>query len=380
MFKVLRYIVRFIPVFISTLAAFVSIFSAAPVRLEEDISEQKSRIAALEAAYASGEIASVDEALFFAGDLDVELEAGMKFNELSFIATHNSYQTKAIDETKKVYQGLSELTFGLISANTGDFWSETLTQQLNCGIRSFEMDIETFERDGEISFTCMHSPYIEMATSCYDFALAMKEIAMWSDNNPNHLPITIIIEPKSLFIPLEDMEFFNLDYAKELDNVLRETLGEKLFTPADMLRNYSSFGEMRKADDWCRISDMLGKVLILMHECDVTEEYIGIDTSVKSQAMFPMLREKDLDRDCTSVILCNKPEVLLELKADIDERNILARTRTDEFVSVTEERRENALKSNALIISTDYPVRTDNTAESYVVSFGENKTVRKVTE
>ena len=86
MFKVLRYIVRFIPVFISTLAAFVSIFSAAPVRLEEDISEQKSRIAALEAAYASGEIASVDEALFFAGDLDVELEAGMKFNELSFIA------------------------------------------------------------------------------------------------------------------------------------------------------------------------------------------------------------------------------------------------------------------------------------------------------
>lgn len=380
MIKVLRYIIRFIPVLISTIAAFVSIFSAASVRLEAEIAEQKSRIAALEAAYANGEIASVDEASFFAGDLEAELEAGMKFNEISFIATHNSYQTPAIDETKKVYQGLSELTFGLIAANTGDFWSETLTQQLNCGIRSFEMDIETFDRDGEISFTCMHSPYIEMATSCYDFALAMKEISMWSDNNPDHLPITIIIEPKGLFIPLEDMEFFKLDYAGELDNVLRKTLGDKLFTPADMLRDYSSFGEMRKADDWCRVSDMLGKVLVLMHECDVTEEYIETDPSIKSQAMFPMLREGDIDRDCTSIILCNKPEKLLKLKADLDERNILVRTRTDEFVSVTEERRENALKSNALIISTDYPVRTDNTAESYVVSFGGNKTVRKVTE
>lgn len=380
MIKILRYIVRFIPAFISTLVAFVSVFSAAPVRLEEEIAEQKSRITALESAYASGEIASVDEASFFAGELDAELEAGIKFNEISFIATHNSYQTKAIDETKNIYHGLSELTFGLIPANTGDFWSETLTQQLNCGIRSFEMDIETFDRDGEISFTCMHSPYIEMSTSCYDFALAMKEIAMWSDNNPGHLPVTVIIEPKSLFIPLENMKFFNLDYAIELDNVLRETLGEKLFTPADMLRSYSSFGEMRKADDWCELNDMLGKVLILLHECDVTERYIEIDPSVKSQAMFPMLREEDIDRDCTSIILCNDPEKLLELKTEIDERKILVRTRADEFTSVSEKRREKAFESNALIISTDYPVRTDNTDESYVVSFGENKTVRKVTE
>lgn len=380
MLKVIKYIVRLIPLLISTVIAFVSIFSAAPARLEEEIAEQKARIAALEEAYANGEITPVDEGSFFVGDLNAELEAGMKFNELSFIATHNSYQTKTIDETKKVYRNLSELSFGAVAANTGDFWSETLTQQLSCGIRSFEMDIETFDRDGEISFTCMHSPYIEMTTSCYDFSLALKEISMWSDNNPDHLPITIIIEPKSAFIPLEDMEFFDSDYAKALDNVLRESLGDKLFTPADMLRSYSSFGEMREADDWCKVSDMLGKVLVLLHECDVTEDYIETDPSVKTQAMFPMLREEDIDRDCTSFILCNKPDELLEIKAEIDKRNILVRTRADKFTSVTEERREAAFDSNALIISTDYPVRTDNTAESYVVSFGENKTVRKVTQ
>lgn len=376
--KILQYVVKFIPVLLSTIVTFVSLFPSSLARLDEEIVEQKNRIAALEQAYANGEIAPVYESSIFAGNLDAELEAGIKFNELNFMATHNSYQTPAIEETKTLYRNLGQLTFDYIAGNTGDFWSETLTDQLNCGLRSFEMDIETFDRDGEISFTCMHSPYLDMSTSCYDFALALKEIAMWSDNNPNHLPITVIIEPKSLFIPLEDMKFFNIDYAKALDEVLRESLGEKLFTPADMLRDYSSFGEMRKADDWCKVKDMLGKVLILLHEGDVTKKYIRIDPSIKTQAMFPMLRPKDIDRDCTSFIICNKPDELLEINEEvIFEKKIMVRTRTDNFTSVTEERREQAMASGAHIVSTDYPVRTDLTKDSYVVTFGENKTVRK---
>lgn len=376
--KILQYVIRFVPVLLSTIVTFVSLFPSSLARLDEEIAEQVNRIASLEQAYASGEIKPVDEAAVFVGNLEAELEAGIKFNEISFLATHNSYQTPAIDETKTLYRNLAQLTFDAVSGETGDFWSETLTDQLNCGLRSFEMDIETFDRDGEISFTCMHSPYLDMTTSCYDFALALKEIAMWSDNNPNHLPITIIIEPKSLFIPLEDMKFFNVDYAKVLDETLRESLGEKLFTPADMLRDYKSFGEMRAADDWCKVKDMLGKVLILLHENDVTEDYISIDPSIKTQAMFPMLRPKDVDRDCTSFILCNDPEELLEINEEvIFEKKIMVRTRTDEFTSVTEERREQALASGAHIISTDYPVRTDLTADSYVVTFGGNTTVRK---
>ena len=374
---ILKYIVRFIPALISLVVSFVSIFPASTERLEQDIAEQVERIAANELAYENGEIASVDEASFFAGDLAAELEAGIKFNEICFLATHNSYQTSAIEETKQVYRDLSQLTFGLISEDKGQFRSETLTQQLNSGIRSFEMDVEVFDREGEISFTCMHSPYIEMATSCYDFALGIKEIAMWSDNNPNHLPVTIIIEPKSLFLPLENMKAFNIDYVDEFDSMLRETLGEKLFTPADMLRNYASFGEMRAADDWCKVSDTLGKVMILLHEGGITEKYIDLDPSIKSQAMFPMLRLKDIDRDCASFILCNNAGKLLKKSDEVKESRVIVRTRADEFTSVTKERYEQAMASPAQIISTDYPPRTDSTAESYVVSFGNNATVRK---
>lgn len=377
MMEAIKAIAGFFPSMISLITAFFTVLSVNAELFETDKINQINRMEALEQAYVNGEILPVDEADFFAGDLEKEVEAGMKFNEVSFLATHNSYQSPATDVSKKLFSGLSGLTFGIYDGANAQFWSETPTDQLNCGIRSLEIDIETFDRDGEISFTCMHSPYFEMSTYFGDFALGMKEIAMWSDNNPNHLPVTIIIEPKIAFLPMKDMKFFNIDYAVELDKVLRETLGEKLFTPADMLRDYKSFGEMRSADDWCKISDMQGKILVLLHEGSVTEKYIDIDPSIKTQAMFPMLRPKDADRDCASFILCNKPRELLGIRDEFDEKKLIARTRADLFGSVSEETRKQAFESEAQIISTDYPPRTDSTAESSIVSFGKLTTMRK---
>ncbi len=374
--KILRYIVRFVPLLVSLVVAFASMFPAGLERLELDKAEQVERIAQLEADYSAGKIAPVDEASFFNGDLAQELANGIKFNELRFLATHNSYQTSKTDAYKSMFSKLSELTFGLVDAQMAEFNSQTLTQQLNCGLRSFEMDIEAFDRDGEISFTCMHIPYTDMTTSCYDFALAMKEIVMWSDNNPGHLPITIIIEPKEGFLPLEDMKAFNLDYALEFDKTLRATLGDKLFTPADMLRGYESFGEMRAADDWCKVEDMLGKVLILFHECNTTEKYIAVDPSIKTQAMFPMLREDDVDRDCTSFILANDPESFIKNSDEIlNEKKIVARTRADKYTLNPPEQNEAAFACGAQIVSTDYPPRDDMQPDTTLVSFNGGKTV-----
>ncbi len=377
--KIIEYIEQLVVLVVSVVLGFASIFPSGIERLEQEKIEQVERIAQLEVDYSDGKISSVDESSFFDGDLEQALADGIKFNELRFIATHNSYQTPATEEYKELYRNVSELTGGLVKADAAEFWSQTLTQQLNCGIRSLEMDIETFDRNGEISFTCMHSPYIDMTTSCYDFALAMKEIAMWSDNNPNHLPITIIIEPKSVFLPMEDMEFFNLEYACEFDKTLRDTLGDKLFTPADMLRDYNSFGEMRAADDWCQAKDMLGKVLILLHECNITEDYISLDVSFGTQAMFPMLREEDIDRDCTSFILANDPEDFLEISETVlDENKVVVRTRADTFADAPPEQIDSALISGAQIVSTDYPPRDDLQSGAYTVTFGNGKTISAV--
>lgn len=375
--KILKYPFRLIPLLISTIVLACSLSEANYERLDTEIAEQIQRIEALEKAYANGKIAPVDRNAFFNGDLQAELEAGLKFNELRYTATHNSYQTESVDVLKQIYGKLSDLTFGLVPATMADFVSPTLTDQLNSGIFSFEIDVEVFDRDGEISFTCMHSPGLEMTTSCYDFALGMKEIAMWSDNNPGHLPITVIIEPKEIFMPFEDMKVLNLDYAKVLDKTLRETLSDRLFTPDDMLREYESFGEMRRADDWCKVENMLGKVLILFHECNTTEGYMELDPTLRTQAMFPMLRARDIDRDCASFLLINKPEGEYDDIQKALDNKFIVRTRVDEFTNISEKRREKAFESGAQIMSTDYPVKQGLSAEDYVVCFGDMKTVSK---
>ncbi len=343
---------------------------------EKDKIAQLEYIAALEQDYLSGKAPKVNEADFVDGDLDSALNSGLKFNELSFIATHNSYQTRAADSCCEIFDNLSALTFGLVSEKTGEFCSQTLTQQFNCGIRSIELDIETVEDSEGVSFTCMHMPYFDSGTTCYDLALTLKEIKMWSDYNPDHLPITIIIEPKKVFLPMENMKFMSIDYALALDEMLRDILGDKLFEPADMLRSYSSFAEMRSADDWCEVKDMLGKVVVLLHDTNITGEYIDLDESIRSQAMFPMLRYDDKDLPYANFLLINDPKEALETSEEITgDYNLIVRTQADTFTSVSQQNRENAILSGVQIVSTDYPVRSDLKDGDYFVSFENNKTV-----
>ncbi len=375
---VIKFLTKLMAALMSVFTGFLGIFPANLDRLEVEKAEQVQRLEQLKESYSKGAISPVDESSFFDGDLQAELQKGIKFNELRFIGTHNSYQTEKTDEYKELYGNVSDLTAGLVDKEKAMFFSETLTIQLNMGIRSLEMDIETIDDKGNISFTCMHAPYTDMTTSCYDFELALEEIKMWSDNNPDHLPVTIIIEPKSSFLPMENMKEFSLDYAVVLDGMLRDTLGDKLFTPADMLRDYETFGEMRRADDWCKASDTLGKILILLHECDVTEEYIAVDEAVKTQAMFPMLREKDIDRECTSFILANDPNSFIGIKNEaVFEKRVIARTRADKYTEISSEQRNNALSCCAQIVSTDYPPREDKKNED-VFTFKNGKTVSRV--
>ena len=369
---VFSYIKKAFTLLLATVMLFPSVISQGQEHMQQDIEEQKQRIAQLEQDYKNGNFPKFNEENFIDGDIN-----SAKFNELSFVATHNSYQTESTEAFREIFSNLSDLTFGLVSNKTGGLNSQTLTEQFNCGIRSIELDIETVIENGKTSFRCMHSPVIDMTTSCYDFELALKEITMWSDNHPNHLPITIIIEPKKVFVPMEGMRLFSLKNANALDSLLRSALGDKLFTPSDMLRNYDSFAQMRANDDWCKVSEMRGKVLVLLHDTTVTDKYIAQDESIKSQAMFPMLRYKDKDDSYASFLLINKPAEALEHSKDIiKDGKFIVRTQVDSYTSVSREKREQAFESGAQILSTDYPVRTDLKDGDYYVSFDADKTVK----
>lgn len=347
------------------------------VQLPIDAASQRKRIKRLESQYAAEEIRPVDEAQFFDGDLHDALAEGLRYDSLVYLATHNSYQTRSVSSYQRICNALSAFIPDLVPAGTGSLDQETLTDQLNVGIRSFEFDVEAAEIFGHTRFFCMHSPVIDMTTNCNDFELALQEIALWSDYNPQHLPITIIIEPKVKFVPMVGMRFFSLQYANALDYVLRSCLGDKLFTPADMLRDYPDFSAMRAADDWRLVGDMLGKVLVLFHydwseQGKIINAYMAQDASFCTQAMFPLHVDGSLQNAC--FLAYNDPQTVLDMEQYLTENHFIVRTCVDEHPYYSASRRAQAFGSKAQILSTDYPPRIRE--QPYTVEFSPGKTIK----
>lgn len=348
---------------IKAVFALLSIFVLLPMALsegaenvEKNIEYQSKHMQYLENQYYGESYERCNEAEL--ADFDISLAESIKFNEVAFIGTHNSYRIGSGESYEKLFEAIDVLSFGLISEEGADFSCDTITQQLQVGLRNLEIDIQTIDNKGEISFVVSHQPYLDNLSSCYDLALALKEIKLWSDNNPGHMPVSVIIEPKALTLPIDNMRGFSYDYALCLDELLRQVLGETLLTPADMLGDYKSFYEMRMADDWLSLDKTQGKVLVLLHDCGVTDKYIKSDESIKTQAMFPMLRYGDRNKSYASFIIENDPKRAASRQGEtIDKYNLIVRTRADSFLNFSEEKYDLVMQGSSQIISTDYPVR-----------------------
>lgn len=292
-------------------------------------------------------------------DIQQALDDGVKFNEVAFLGTHNSYQLLTTPNKRALMKAVEIVTFGKVDYTKAEFEMDTLTTQLEYGVRNLEIDIETVDDGETISFVVTHDPILDNVSSCYDFAGMLEEIKMWSDNNPNHLPVSILIEPKGDVPDFKNMQDFTVEYANELGKVIENVLGDTLLTPADMMGDYANFKEMRENDGWLTLEETLGKVMVLLHPCDVTDSYIAQDETIKTQAIFPMLRAGLENETYASFILDNEPEnAMLNNKVSIDEWKLVVRTRADSHPRFSDERYANADICGSQIITTDYPPRS----------------------
>lgn len=364
-----RIIISLLSLFAGLFVVLLGLFITAVVSninaIDENIKFQEEHLKYLETEYYKDYIPK-KESDIAAFDLEKAIEDGVKLNEVAILGTHNSYQTLATEETRFLMKIIDIITLRKLGLDTFDFEMDTLTEQLESGIRNVEIDIETLDKDGKKEFKVTHNSFVDNASSAYDFSKALKEIKMWSDNNPGHIPVYIIIEPKSFVIEINGMKKFSLDYAKELEKVIVNELGDSLLTPKDMLRDYASFKEMRENDDWLTLKETQGKIIVLLHDCDVTESYIALDETIKTQKMFPMLRYDDRNESYTSFVLENDPWNADSRKAEsIDECKLIIRTRADKYPNYSTERYEVTENCGSQIITTDFPQKEGNEGHSY---------------
>ena len=330
--------------------------------------EQISRVHALEEAYARPDYVPEDEAGMTGFDVEAAIGQGARLNDIRFVGTHNSYKAYNPSAEKLMRRLIAPLRFA-----EGGEWSygrEPLSAQFDKGIRSIELDVMR-EKDG---FRCAHIPLVDFACVCPDFSLALKEIALWSDAHPGHLPITVLIEAKETFLS-GGMGFhrFTLEDVLLLEETVAEALGERLYTPADMLGEHENFVQLCAANDYPALGALLGKVLVIYHaDMGTTRDYAAHYPTPRAHKMFlsvfswTLRFEEDTDYAC--FVIENESGSFFMAK-NTGEFNMLVRTRMDVFPWRFDEWEAQALSTGAFILTTDYPPRDDPGEEPHVAAF-----------
>jgi len=206
---------------------YASMYISGFLQINKNIEYQDKHLEYLRTEYYSDSYIPCDEQSFTAFDLEKAFAEGVKINEIAVIGTHNSYQLLATPQKRALENVRSFLSSGEKGGNR-NFEMDTFTEQLERGVRNLEIDIETVDDGGSVSFIVTHKPIDDNASSAYNFAKGLEEILLWSDNNPGHLPVYLLIEPKEKVDNINNMKSFSFEYALELDRTLREVLGDRL--------------------------------------------------------------------------------------------------------------------------------------------------------
>ncbi|MDE6060806.1 MAG: hypothetical protein K2G31_04990, partial [Clostridia bacterium] len=277
----------------------VSFFAATFAAVNESVEAQQKRVEQLRASYQSGNFTAVNESDFCDFDLTEALEKDVKLIDLQFLATHNSYKKEKTGLEKfyaKFSKGLRE----------GNYYYESLTDQLNAGIRSFEYDLFYRRQKSDVSFHSFHIGYADMSSNAFDFSVCLEELDLWSQNNPNHLPITVIIELKERggAYPYQTISKNQLS---DLDELIKDKI-KNLYTPSQAMNGYINLNEMRANGASPSLKETMGKVLFILHPGKLTKDYVALDESMKTQAMFPSAYfwwDRDVDIVNSFVIINN---------------------------------------------------------------------------
>ena len=282
------------------------------------------------------------------------LDGKLRTNQVQVLATHNSYHIQQDAPIR--------------SSPTTQYTHAPLDQQLDRGVRGFEIDVVN-PPDG--SFPVVHTPVVDATSNCTPLAQCLQVTRTWSEAHPGHVPIFILIEPKN-----DDVDFvidptlrrFDAAGLDQLDKTVRSLLGRRLITP-DSVRG--SAKTLRAAvlgrRGWPPLSKTRGKTLVALNTGGgIRDAFLQGHPSLERRAMFVTADEQS---PAAAVIKMDDPD---EAKIQpLVKQGFIVRTRADadliEARNHDTSRREIALRSGAQIVSTDFEVAVPAIGGDYVV-------------
>lgn len=334
---------------------------------------------------------------------------GLTLNELQMIGTHNSYhvapEAKLFEAEKAIAAGLGPDAGGLGDINSLGYTHQPLPDQLESGIRSFELDAYSDPEGGRYAkplapeylgitdtpmptgmdqpgFKVLHIADVDFISTCQTLVGCLTEIKTWSDAHPDHVPIVINLELKADGLPasLNATVPAPIDAAAldALDTEIRSVFDEdQLLTPDDVRGDAATLRDAVTTTGWPKLADVRGQVMIFMDNGgEVHEAYLAGHPSLEGRVLFTSAAEDGDDDE--AVVKVNDPKEAPRITQLVKD-GFFVRTRADADLAEAKTNdttnREITLDSGAQVVSTDFPI-AEPAANGYVVAFPKGPQVR----
>jgi len=333
----------------------------------------------------------------------------LKINELQTIGSHNSYR---LATHKPIFELLvTNAPPGTsLDPEEWDYTHETLPTQFNTyGVRSIELDIHHDPGGGLYAnrqgnswvgentasgipaldnpgMKVLHLPDADYNTNYLTFIDALTAVKSWSDANPNHLPLIVMVELKTQNIPFPgfaDVLPFTPTALDSVDAEIEAVFGinlNKVITPEDLKGNFASVNEAALNGGWPTLAEARGKIFfVAMASSSEKVNYMQGYPGLIGRTMF-MFTDPGLPE--TAFTKFDDPVANQDTIQSLVQAGYMLRTRTDagtwEARSGDYARMNMALSSGAQLVSTDYyrpdpRVDTSSKWTNYAVSFPNNE-------
>lgn len=301
------------------------------------------------------------------------LPGNLRLDQVQMLGSHNSYKRYPSAETEARIKALAPQYWDGL-----DYGHPPLEAQFAIGIRQIEIDVAPDPRGGLYATPyqmaapdtrkammapgakVLHVPQVDYDSHCLTFRDCLTVLRRWSDRNPGHLPVTVLVNASD-FPPiagfwLHDAKFEAADI-DALDADIRAVMGkDRLIEPDDVRGTHATLAEAVRAHGWPSLAAAQGRFLFVF---DANERHYALyragHPSLKGRAMFGYYDEQAPE---AAIFNIQEPRGQEARIRRLVQAGFLVRVRAD---ANTREARANdssrltaAIASGAQFVSSDY--------------------------
>jgi len=327
----------------------------------------------------------------------------LRLNQMQVLGSHNSYHIQPEPALFSLLRAFSEPL-----AQSFEYTHLPLEEQFATqGIRQIELDVFTDPEGGlyanragqraatgdgasgvpaldEPGLKVLHVQDIDFGTTCFTLVECLTDVRTWSEANPGHAPLMILVEVKDDVIPDPGLGFvIPLPFgAADLDAVdadIRSVFApEQMITPDDVRGAHDTLEQAILTDGWPTLGASRGKVLFALDNGGEKKAlYTAGHPSLRGRVLFT---SSEPGEDEAGFVKLNDPIGDAAKIREFVARGFIVRTRADADTAqartgdVTQ--RDAAIASGAQFVSTDYPVPDPDFGTGYFVAIPDGTPAR----